>query len=148
MESCHCKTCAPWLWPSFQSQNFEMLLSLKWWKLVQNALHNFCRCWYLPSNDVIAKILLRDVILSYFFEDNKFNVNISEMVRAIANCMGQLFWILIFAIEGQDCKNFIWWPWSTLKVKIWNINISEMVSAGTKMHAKTIKYWYLPLWML
>ena len=67
---------------------------------MQKIVGDICRFWHLPSNGVIAKIILRD--LDLLFEVKILNVNISETVRARENMHGKIF-------KDFDIYNY-WYP--------------------------------------
>ena len=65
-----------------EGKKFETLISLKKFKLVQNAWDGFRLLLCLPSNGVVRK--LYSVTLTHFFKLKNWDVNIYETMRSNA----------------------------------------------------------------
>ena len=70
------QNCTQWPWPTFEGQQFKMLIFLKQWELAQkNARNGFKRFGYFPTNDTNAKVSSNDLnlmTLTYFFKVKYF----------------------------------------------------------------------------
>ena len=72
---------------------------------IKNVKNDVCRLWHLPSNGVIAKIVLHD--LDLLFEGKNCDTLIYLKLLELANkCVEGLLYNVIFAIGGQHCTNY------------------------------------------
>ena len=104
--------------------------------------HGVDRFWHLPSNGVIAKILLRDLdeifkvkLLKWLF----WQVNTGKCKRYYCHQIG----ILVFAIEWRNCECCTSWPWPTFsRSLILNVNILKTVRASVNAQIWLYRGWY------
>ena len=59
--------------------NFEILISWKRWELAKILRYGFYRGWYLPSNETIANVVLRD--FDQNFQRQTFQVAIRSSLK-------------------------------------------------------------------
>ena len=132
----HFENCTSWPWPTFWRSNIWNVNISKTVRAAAKIHETTCRFWYLPSNGLIAKIILHD--LDILFQGNKLETLISLVWLVLAQkCMGRLLYIFIFAIE-EHYKNYTPWPRPTFwRSKCWNVNILKTARASAKMDRST-----------
>ena len=101
---------------------------------INNLKNDVYRFWHLPSNYIIAKIVLHD--LDLLFEGQKCETSTSlKWIELAHKCLGSVFcefWYL--SAKNNSTKLYSMTLTYFLKVKRWNVNISEMVRDGAKLH--------------
>ena len=126
----HCKNCISWPWPIFPGKMGTFYFSSGKNRLIIIWV-DFCRFWYLPSRDNIAKIVFHD--LDWRFEGNQFETLISVKPWELARkCIAWHLLILIFAIERRHCKSCTSW-FDLLPGQIFKMRISRIRRERAKM---------------
>ena len=82
-----------------------------------NVKNNVCRFWHLPSNTVIAQIVLRDLDLNFHGQVSKSSIcHLTAPLR--------MLYIMTFDLHFQGHE-------------FWNVNISKMVRSSKKCLSMT-----------
>ena len=111
---------------------------------MQKCVRVICTFWHLPSNGITVKIMLNDSDL--LFEGKHFLNLISLKRWQLANkCVGVSFVDFdichrMVSMQKFYCMTFTY----ILKVKIKDVNISEMVRVSAKMCGVFCRFWYFP----